>query len=872
MFKKMISILVSAAMTIGCGTGIMPDIADIAAAVAADEEALEYDGWQYVLVDGGARVVKHDMDEEAEYRFDNIVTLPTKLDGKKVVSFAQEVFAEDKFTRMISVPDNTVEFDDDWLDGSQIYYIYYEDFQFALLRDSRNLKLTKWSKKRTNAQNPSDDEPEPVIIEETTSAVPLAVSNTEVYDLVIPEKVAGYTVSGFEYNALTGAVNIGKLTLPDTITTLSKTDLMNTSITSVNIPKVVRYVQDDCFKGCTQLSEVKFHDDILIVSAKAFPDSPNVVIPPEYDDPYATAYSSSMQSHGTKRVGDWVLYFYDFSGKETTICLREYLGSDTVLTVPSEVGGYTINGAERLERILANNTTVEEVLFDEDVKKLPTLGSANVKKVTIPDTVTEISWEFIDCTGLTSVVIPSSVTKIVNNAFAGCTNLREITIQGSEMKLGSGKALEAPFDGTAIEKLELPGNCTVNQVKMPETLKEIMFGAGDLVTYKGGAYTSSNLSSVTFDPDIRAVVIGASAFRDSKLEKIVFPNGKVTVEANAFRGCVNLKEVVFNGEVEIASNAFSECPQLEKVLLGDKCKVADLAFSECPKLAEVDFDTAQDISARVFNWCPNLYVINGIEVVPEGSCEPADEFRDYFYKNCHTAHEVGFVDRFTMNNVKRVAAETVDDSMSDIEKAKALHDWVCENTVYDGENEDALGNHVDSAVFMDGVAVCEGYAMAYDLLLHEVGIQSAYVCTKDHAWNLVKLGGKWFHADTTWDDGESYSHSWFLCPDSDMTADIRKGYDISAPSYLHDFQPSELPVCDTLMGDVNGDGMVDSKDATDILAEYSRLSTGADAEFDELQAVVGDVSVDGRNDSMDASKILRHYSVVSTGGTDSIMN
>lgn len=930
LYKKMISVLVSAAMTMGCGSAVIPSAAELSNAVAADEEVYVSDLWEYVLVDGGVRVVKHDMDEEAEYRFDNIVTLPTKLDGKNVVSFAEGVFGEDKFTRMISVPDNTAEFDDGWLDGSQIYYIYYEDFQFELLRDSRNLKVTKWSKKRTNAQDPFDDEP--VMIEETTSAVPLAVADNEVYDIVIPEKVAGYTVNGFEYGALSGAQNIGKLTLPDTITALSKTDLMNTSITSVNIPKGVRFVCDDCFKGCTQLSEVKFHDDILIVSAKAFTDSPNVVIPPEYDDPYATAYSSVNHSYGTKRVGDWVLYFSAFSGKEMTICLREYLGSDTVLTVPSKVGGYTINGAERLERVLANNTTVEEVLFEDGVTKLPTLGSANVKKVTIPDTVTEISWEFIDCTGLTSVVIPSSVTRIVINAFAGCTNLSEITIQSDEMKIGSGKGLEAPFDGTSIEKLELPGNCTVNQVKMPDSLKEITFGAGDLVTYKGGAYTSSNLSSVTFDPDIRAVVIGSSAFRDSKLEKIVFPNGKVTIEANAFRGCVNLKEVVFNGEVEIASNAFSECPQLEKVVLGDKCKVADLAFSECPKLAEVDFDTAQDISARAFNWCPNLFVINGTEVVPEGSSEAAPELKDYFSKNCHTALEVGFIDRFTMNRVKEIVAETADDSMSDIEKAKALHDWVCNNTVYDGDDETYLGNHVDSAVFMDGIAVCEGYAAAYNLLLNEAGVESCYVNNPRHAWNMVKLGDEWFHVDTTWDDGDSIGSGWFLLSDSQLKEEggLHAEWEIKAPSSLHSFQPQELPSAVRIMGDadgdekltfsdvtairgsiisasaytvtsdlnydgrlstadvaaalsvvpdsgyrmgdVNGDGKVDASDASAVLAEYSRLSTAAEPTFSPEQAVVSDLNADGRTDSTDASRILGFYSLLSTGGADDIVS
>lgn len=71
-------------------------------------------------------------------------------------------------------------------------------------------------------------------------------------------------------------------------------------------------------------------------------------------------------------------------------------------------------------------------------------------------------------------------------------------------------------------------------------------------------------------------------------------------------------------------------------------------------------------------------------------------------------------------------------------------------------------------------------------------------------------------------------------------------------------------------GDVNGDGKVDSSDASLVLAEYAQLSTGKNSVLSETAAKLADLNKDGKIDSSDASMILAYYSHVSTGGKDSI--
>ncbi|MBD5514777.1 MAG: hypothetical protein HDR06_09005 [Lachnospiraceae bacterium] len=104
------------------------------------------------------------------------------------------------------------------------------------------------------------------------------------------------------------------------------------------------------------------------------------------------------------------------------------------------------------------------------------------------------------------------------------------------------------------------------------------------------------------------------------------------------------------------------------------------------------------------------------------------------------------------------ALATVDGSMSDLEKAIVLHDYLVVNCEYDKENLDAgtvpSESHSIYGVFAKRIAVCDGYALAYKYLLKRVGID-CYMVTSDsmkHAWNMIVLGGQYYQVDVTWDD------------------------------------------------------------------------------------------------------------------------
>ena len=72
------------------------------------------------------------------------------------------------------------------------------------------------------------------------------------------------------------------------------------------------------------------------------------------------------------------------------------------------------------------------------------------------------------------------------------------------------------------------------------------------------------------------------------------------------------------------------------------------------------------------------------------------------------------------------------------------------------------------------------------------------------------------------------------------------------------------------LGDISGDGSIDSSDATLVLSDYAVIATGGKSTFTAEQAKAADVDGDGKYDSIDASVILAYYAYTSTGGTGTI--
>ncbi len=148
-------------------------------------------------------------------------------------------------------------------------------------------------------------------------------------------------------------------------------------------------------------------------------------------------------------------------------------------------------------------------------------------------------------------------------------------------------------------------------------------------------------------------------------------------------------------------------------------------------------------------------------------------------------------DQQTLSAARQVVDSLADVSMSNAERARAFHDYLCRNVIYDlagDESYDAYG------ALVRGVAVCDGYSKAYDLLCYLAGVPCIRVGGTSenglHSWNMVKADGAWYHVDVTWDDSVmangpgQWRPRWdyFLVSDSTIGRDHQWGANVPWPA------------------------------------------------------------------------------------------
>ncbi len=242
-------------------------------------------------------------------------------------------------------------------------------------------------------------------------------------------------------------------------------------------------------------------------------------------------------------------------------------------------------------------------------------------------------------------------------------------------------------------------------------------------------------------------------------------------------GCVPAADISAKDEVQ------PDIPNLENKYFLSQLSGSELEFCttiygglmaltetiDVSRTKDISFDRADELIQALFNDCPELYMCTGEYTLRGVDSVSSLDFRyrmsrDEYYS---AAAEISTL----IAEQTKYAAE-----LSDYDKALFVHDLVNDGCSYSVDYE--LGDTAYGAI-VGGKALCQGYAKAFQLIMHNLGIRCLFVSSAEmvHGWNIVELDGDFYQLDLTWNDsGDKGVYAYFNMSD-ELAATLDHSYD-----------------------------------------------------------------------------------------------
>ncbi len=307
--------------------------------------------------------------------------------------------------------------------------------------------------------------------------------------------------------------------------------------------------------------------------------------------------SSAMAQEDKYEVIDVFRYLLDSDGKTATLVPKtdgKYSGD---IIIPEKVKGN--DGVEYVVTLLSdscflNCSGLTSITIPSSVTSVGYkcfYGCSGLTSITIPSSVTSLGdYCFYYCSGLTSITIPSSVTSLDDYCFCGCSGLTSITIPSSVTSLD-----DYCFSGcSGLTSITIPSSVTsLGRACFEDCDGLTSITIPSSVTSLGGGcfYGCSGLKSITIPSSVTS--LGDWCFDGcSGLTSITIPSSVTSLGLDCFAGCSGLTSITIPSSVtSLGWSCFVDCSGLTSITIPSSVtSLGESCFRGCQNLKTVYFE------------------------------------------------------------------------------------------------------------------------------------------------------------------------------------------------------------------------------------------------------------------------------------------
>lgn len=217
--------------------------------------------------------------------------------------------------------------------------------------------------------------------------------------------------------------------------------------------------------------------------------------------------------------------------------------------------------------------------------------SALVKRVVIPDSVTNIADRVFYDWRITNVVLGAGLSSIGTDAFTSCDSLKSFTVDSANANFVAVNGVL--YDKSQSTLVVFPGGLGGRYI-IPDGVTQIA----------RSAFCSNNILAVVVMP-ATLTTIGPSAFSSCyALTSVTNGPGVLSLGDSAFSECLQLSKVFLNAALtNIGRQAFFRCPALTSISISNSVSaIGERAFASCAKLGSINVDPSN----------PSFSSVNGV--------------------------------------------------------------------------------------------------------------------------------------------------------------------------------------------------------------------------------------------------------------------